>query len=59
MSEAGRKAITKWMLVFANPYLKDDPRYKEADEIRTLLTGAAMGGAFLGLVLGAIIGLIF
>ena len=59
MSEAGRKAITKWMLVFANPYLKDDPRYKEADDARTLLYGAVMGGAFIGLVLGFILGLIF
>lgn len=59
MSEAGRKAITQWMLVLNNPYLKDDPRYKEADQVRTLLLAAAIGGAFLGTILGLIIGLVF
>ena len=46
------------MLVFSNPYPVGSIEYKEADEIRTLILGAAMGSAFLGGVVGLIIGLV-
>jgi hypothetical protein len=58
MSEQGRKIMSKWMLVLNNPYLKDDPLYKEADDVRTMMLAAAFGGGFLGAVLGLIIGLV-
>ena len=58
MSTAGQKAVTKWMLIFSQPYTKGSDEYRQQEEIKTLILAAAMGGAVVGAILGLIIGLV-
>jgi hypothetical protein len=58
MSAAGQKAVTKWMLVFSQPYAKGSDEYREQEQIKTLILAAAMGGAVIGAILGLIVGMV-
>lgn len=56
MSVEGRRAITSWMMLFSS-LPKEHPDHEAQQLTKTMVLAAAMGGAFMGGVVGLIVGL--